>query len=388
MDLTGVLNVLFAREPALRQPKVARRVLDDLRKGQPPSHGILALTPNASRIEQRLSAMLSAKGATWQPNGGSNTPVNAFIRGRPGQGKTHVLRYADAAQQRFGAAVSWLETNTVKGRLDRANEWIPILLENMRVPLDGSRLPLRNALVTWSQGAERNLLKTWARQHKRVSAHREFAEDLLDFLIHDDELALGRLVGEGIPRSQPLEYQHRALARLAAVAELLVALGIPRLVLLMDQLETMERRVRDIRSRVKVYGYWHEPFSRSLPSAFVLWSVVPDQFTVLKRDLLEGRLEDYVDRDYVADFIEQFRADPWPSAEVDAVSEKERFEHACALVAVFLHGHGLTKHRDALALTRRDKELRAILSEFHDQDPTMRFTTMGMIEYLHNQFAE
>ena len=388
MDLTGVLNGLFDREPALRQPKVARRVLDDLRKGQPPSHGILALTPNAARIEQRLSSMLAAKGASWQPNGGSASPVNAFIRGRPGQGKTHVLRYADAAQQRFGAAVSWLETNTVKGRLDRANEWIPIILENLRVPLNKDRVAFRSALVSWSERAERNQLKSWARQHRRVAAHREFAEDLLDFLTHDDEYALGRLVGEGIPRSQPLEYQHRALGRLAAAADLLVSLGIPRLVLLMDQLETMERRVRDIRSRVKVYGYWHEPFSKSLPSAFILWSVVPDQFTVLKRDLLEGRLEDYLDRDYVAEFIEQFRADPWPSAEVDAVSEKERFDHACALIAVFLHGHSLTKDRDALALTRRDKELRGILSEFYDQDPTMRFTTMGMIEYLHSQFTD
>ena len=169
---------------------------------------------------------------------------------------------------------------------------------------------------------------------------------------------------------------------------MLVALGIPRLVLLMDQLETMELRVRDIRSRIKVYGYLHEPFSASLPSSLVLWSVVTDQFTVLKRDLLEGRLEDYLDRDYVAEFIEQFRADPWPSAEVDAVSEKERFDHACAIIALFLHGQGMLKHRDALALTRRDNDLRGILSEFYDQDPTMRCTTTGMIEYLHNQFAD
>jgi hypothetical protein len=385
MEVSSVLQALLEREPGLREPRVAQRVLNQLRQGLPPSDGILALTPNGPKIEAAVGRLFEQRGASWRPRRNIE-PVNVFVRGQPGEGKTHLMRYVEAAQRGLGAAAAWLTTEQFGGRLDRPAEWLHMLLDAMRVPVDGRHVRLVEALGEWRSSLA-EVLREWVSRRARSVHASELAADLGAFLRWGGERDLGRLLGVGIPKSRTTHYQRRALDRLAAWADLLQALGIPRLVLLIDQLETMERLVRDIRSRVKIYAFWHDPFSKRLPQTVVLWSVVPDQFTVLESDLTGGRLESYVDSyDHLRPFVRGFRDAPWPSTEVDRLSVDECVLHACNVIALFLHANRRLGDPRAREFARCEAELAATIRRYRDDDPTMRHTTTALVQWLSQKF--
>jgi hypothetical protein len=382
MDLNAVLASLTEAEPELRDPSVARQVIVRLRKGQPPTHGVLALTPNGSAIEQTLRDLLEQQGSTWEP-GGKAEPINLFIRGNPGAGKTHLLRYFEAAQATLGAATAWLETSDCQGKLHVVTAWLPSLLHKMLIPFDGHRVSYQRALEMWREGHASAEVNDWVRRHKTQKKMGEFAQDLALYLADGDDDARGRLLGLDLAHSSPW-HQQRALWRLAALSDLLSALGVPRLVLLIDQLETMERLVRDIRSRIRIYTFWYETFMRSLVSTVTLWSVVPDQFSVLERDLYKGRLEDYRDRDFIPSFIDAFKSDPWPHVEVPSLSSDDCERMARNVVALFVHGHGLHKDRRATRIARMDQQIASLIeNEFRNDDP--RKVTSGLVNWLNGK---
>lgn len=380
LDTTIVLSQLFAKEPELSDAKRARQVLVDLRHGQPPVNGILGLTPNGECIEKQLEGILEDQGLSFHPDGAAAAPVNLFVRGQPGRGKTHFLRYLGASQARLGAATAWLRADQCQGRFHYVTEWLPILLDSLEIPQGDRVLGLRAALRGWREERS-NDVREWIKSKRRSERHGELAEDLSQYLRYSTG-ALERLMGRRISKSTA-GHQRRALNRLSALSDLLVALGVPRLVLLIDQLETMERLVRDIRSRVRIYGFWHDPFAAQLPSTVALWSVVPDQFTVLERDL-RSRLDDYRDRPGIRPFIQRVESDPWPALEPAPPSKDECVAYARRITALYLHAHGLIQYscmRKRVAI--RDEDLRAFVVDCMSKDPTMRCLTTGLIEWLH-----
>jgi hypothetical protein len=344
-----VLRAMFRRDPALKDPGAAARVIAKLNLGSCPVL-VRGLTTNETEVVAAFEDQLPIG---WDPaEATARCRANLIVEGAYGRGKTHALRLVGAIQRSLGAAVAYLDTTAIEGRMDRVTAWLRLLQGTLVVPgVNDDRPGLEAALEAWcADTARRERLRTWAGDRGWIEqptaiwrrGERTFARELYRALDHTDDDERRncrqwlRVLGEDLAQSPALDVQLRAAGRLVALARLLRHMGSPRLVLLLDEQEEVMTNVRDIRSRMKLYTYWVEIFNRRLSSTLALWAFAPDQLRLLRDD--RRRLRDYQDRAPIRRYLAQ---DRWPVVRVPRPNADQRLELTRRVIALFHHAQEL-----------------------------------------------
>ena len=113
---------MIPSSPALR----ARRILDRLKRGVPPSEGIEELAVGMEKLELRFVSLLSqAEGPRW-----------LAVQSEYGEGKSHFHTFARQRAISTGYAAASLDINKDEGALHYPQRHLAVLLESLRSPLD------------------------------------------------------------------------------------------------------------------------------------------------------------------------------------------------------------------------------------------------------------
>src|SRR5215475_4934277 len=105
--------------------RAARRILDRLKRGVPPTSGINELSIGMSRLEKKLSDLLSP----------TAKPRWFLVMSEYGEGKSHFHSYSKDHALRAGYAVTSLDVNKDDGALHQPQRHLNFMLDTLRSPL-------------------------------------------------------------------------------------------------------------------------------------------------------------------------------------------------------------------------------------------------------------
>jgi hypothetical protein len=214
-----------------------------------------------------------------------------FVRGEWGTGKSHFTKFVRAIAHELGVASALVDLNARGHALNYPQRFYPAIAETCRI--SGVSVGLKQIIASYLRtGAGLDSLKSFATSHTgevaeaiRFLCWDHESDDAFPELSAGEHLAWNKLLGGDIAWASYAYKRPVALRRIADLASLFRVLGARGLVLIFDEVETIDQ-LWNIRSRLSAYSTLGE--FAAMPNVWCVFTVTARFDAVIRADLDAG----------------------------------------------------------------------------------------------------